>query len=67
MIRNLGVNDMKSSGFYKLNSQVKVDVSKGEGGCLTILSRGIPTASSIDKGIMFTEEHGPINAHVNSM
>lgn len=76
MIRGSNIYDMKSSYYSDgPNNQVEVDVAKKDGlppkpytsiGCTTILSREIPIASSIDKGIMFSKELGSIRARLNS-
>lgn len=68
---------MKLSGCsYGLNIQVEVDIAKDKWciplkpgnliGHSTILSRGIPTTSNSDKGIMMSEEPGSTSACLNS-
>lgn len=74
LVRSMCINDMGSSMLP--GSQVEVDVAGGKESCLQnltlisysiIQSQGIPSASSVDRGMMFSEEHRSINTHLNSI
>lgn len=73
----MGINDMeKRNSWYGIDNQVKIDISKSEKLVASKIiylhwppnnqPRGIHITSSIDRGLMFIEEHGSISTHFNS-